>query len=150
MRIGDIPLGDGAPLVLIAGLNVIETENTTLEVACQLREIADAHGFPMVFKASFDKANRSSHRSERGPGLDAGVVTRYATLRLVSADFIGRLFHAEFAQCFFVNMHRLLALVAQATHETLRNDHQHRTGDKKWLDSHIYESVATVRQLKTI
>jgi 2-dehydro-3-deoxyphosphooctonate aldolase (KDO 8-P synthase) len=73
MRIGDIPLGDGAPLVLIAGLNVIETENATLEVACQLREIADAHGFPLVFKASFDKANRSSHRSERGPGLDEGL-----------------------------------------------------------------------------
>ena len=73
MRIGDIPLGDGAPLVLIMGLNVIESENATLEVACQLREIADAHGFPMVFKASFDKANRSSHRSERGPGLDEGL-----------------------------------------------------------------------------
>lgn len=73
MRIGDVPLGDGAPLVLISGLNVIETEKATLEVACQLREIAEAHAFPLIFKASFDKANRSSHRSERGVGLDEGL-----------------------------------------------------------------------------
>jgi 2-dehydro-3-deoxyphosphooctonate aldolase (KDO 8-P synthase) len=73
MRIAGIPLGGGAPLVLIAGLNVIESEDATLGAACQLREIAEGRGFPLVFKASFDKANRSSHRSARGPGLDEGL-----------------------------------------------------------------------------
>ena len=73
MKIDRIPLGDGAPLVLIAGLNVIETEKDTLAVARMVREIAERHEMPLVFKASFDKANRSSFRSYRGPGLDEGL-----------------------------------------------------------------------------
>jgi 2-dehydro-3-deoxyphosphooctonate aldolase (KDO 8-P synthase) len=81
MRIAGIPLGDGAPLVIIAGLNVIETQDATLELACQLREIAEGLGFPLVFKASFDKANRSSHRSVRGPGLDEGLLILQAVKR---------------------------------------------------------------------
>ena len=78
MRIGRVTLGDGAPLVLIAGLNVIESEAETLEVARLLREITERHDLPLVFKASFDKANRSSFGSFRGPGLDVGlrVLTR--------------------------------------------------------------------------
>jgi 2-dehydro-3-deoxyphosphooctonate aldolase (KDO 8-P synthase) len=52
---------------------VIETEAETLEVARALREIAARHDLPLVFKASFDKANRSSFHSFRGPGLDAGL-----------------------------------------------------------------------------
>jgi 2-dehydro-3-deoxyphosphooctonate aldolase (KDO 8-P synthase) len=73
MRIGDIPVGDGAPLVLIAGVNVIESERATLAVAHQLREIAARHDFPVVFKASVDKANRSSLESYRGIGFDEGL-----------------------------------------------------------------------------
>jgi 2-dehydro-3-deoxyphosphooctonate aldolase (KDO 8-P synthase) len=73
MEIGGIPLGDGAPLVLIAGLNVLETEAGALDAAIRLRDLAEAHGLPLVFKASFDKANRSSFRSPRGPGLDEGL-----------------------------------------------------------------------------
>lgn len=73
MKIARIPLGDGAPLVLIAGLNVIENEKDTLEVARLVREIAERHELALVFKASFDKANRSSYRSFRGPGLDEGL-----------------------------------------------------------------------------
>jgi 2-dehydro-3-deoxyphosphooctonate aldolase (KDO 8-P synthase) len=73
VKIDRIPLGDGAPLVLIAGLNVIETEKDTLAVARMVREIAERHEMPLVFKASFDKANRSSFRSYRGPGLDEGL-----------------------------------------------------------------------------
>ena len=73
MRIGEVPLGGGAPLVLIAGLNVVETESDTLRMAAQLAAIADRHDFPMVFKASVDKANRSSLRSYRGPGFDEGL-----------------------------------------------------------------------------
>ena len=73
LRIADIPLGDGAPLVLISGLNVIEDETETLAVAHELREIAARHDFPLVFKASADKANRSSLGSYRGPGMDEGL-----------------------------------------------------------------------------
>ncbi len=73
MRIGSIPLGDQAPLVLISGLNVIESEGATLEAAAIVRETAARHGVPLVFKASFDKANRSSLRSYRGPGFDEGL-----------------------------------------------------------------------------
>ena len=60
MRIGPVPVGEGAPLVLIAGLNVIENERATLEAAERLQDLAFNHALPLVFKASFDKANRSS------------------------------------------------------------------------------------------
>jgi 2-dehydro-3-deoxyphosphooctonate aldolase (KDO 8-P synthase) len=73
MRIGDIPVGDGAPLLLITGVNVVESEGTTLRVAHELREIAARHDFPVVFKASVDKANRSSLGSYRGLGFDEGL-----------------------------------------------------------------------------
>lgn len=73
LQIGGIPVGRGAPLVLIAGLNVIETEDATIACAQELRSIADRHDIPLVFKASFDKANRSDLHSFRGPGLDAGL-----------------------------------------------------------------------------
>jgi 2-dehydro-3-deoxyphosphooctonate aldolase (KDO 8-P synthase) len=73
IRIGDIPVGGGAPLVLIAGLNVIESEAATLAAARSLQLMASRHDFPLVFKASVDKANRSSLRSYRGPGFDDGL-----------------------------------------------------------------------------
>jgi len=73
MRIGDIPLGDASPLVLIAGLNVIEGESEALGAAEVVRELAARHGFPLVFKASVDKANRSHLGSYRGPGFDEGL-----------------------------------------------------------------------------
>jgi len=73
MRVGDITIGGGAPLVLISGLNVLETLDGALYCAEAVREIADRHGLPAIFKASFDKANRSSRNSYRGPGLDLGL-----------------------------------------------------------------------------
>ena len=73
VRIGSIPVGRGAPLVLIAGLNVIETESGAVACAQALRALADRHGLPLVFKASFDKANRSDWQSYRGPGLELGL-----------------------------------------------------------------------------
>ena len=73
MRIGNIPVGGGAPMVLISGLNVIENETDTVEVARTLQQLAEKHDFPLVFKASFDKANRSRHDSFRGPGIDEGL-----------------------------------------------------------------------------
>ncbi len=81
MRIGKIPVGDGAPLVLISGLNVIENEADTVEVAQTLQQLAEKHDFPLVFKASFDKANRSRHDSYRGPGIDEGLRTLTAVKR---------------------------------------------------------------------
>jgi len=73
MLIRDIPVGEGAPLVLISGLNVLESLDGALACAHAVQAIADRHGIPAVFKASFDKANRSSRQSYRGPGIDAGL-----------------------------------------------------------------------------
>jgi len=73
MKIGRVAVGDGAPLALIAGLNVIETEDACLETARSVKALAERHSFPVVFKASFDKANRSSIHSYRGPGIDEGL-----------------------------------------------------------------------------
>jgi 2-dehydro-3-deoxyphosphooctonate aldolase (KDO 8-P synthase) len=73
MLIRDIPVGEGAPLLLISGLNVLESLDGALACAHAVQAIADRHGLPAVFKASFDKANRSSRTSFRGPGLDEGL-----------------------------------------------------------------------------
>lgn len=73
MRIGDVSIGDGAPLVLISGLNVIESEEDALQIANDLGDISSRRGIPVIFKASFDKANRSSWDSYRGPGLEKGL-----------------------------------------------------------------------------
>jgi 2-dehydro-3-deoxyphosphooctonate aldolase (KDO 8-P synthase) len=72
VQIGPVRLG-GGPLVLIAGPCVIESEAHALALAASLRDIAAAAGVPFVFKASFDKANRTSLRSYRGPGLEEGL-----------------------------------------------------------------------------
>ena len=73
MRIGPVPIGSGAPLALITGLNVLEDEREALAMASALAALAERHGFPMVFKASFDKANRTRLESYRGPGVDEGA-----------------------------------------------------------------------------
>ena len=66
-------LGEGQPLALIAGPCVIESEAHALEMAQAVREVASRHRIPLIFKASFDKANRTSISSFRGPGLDKGL-----------------------------------------------------------------------------
>jgi 2-dehydro-3-deoxyphosphooctonate aldolase (KDO 8-P synthase) len=71
----NISIGEGHPLVAVAGLNVLEDEGLAFEVARHLKSVATEIGMPLVFKASFDKANRSSIRSYRGPGLAAGLKT---------------------------------------------------------------------------
>ena len=73
VQIGPIAVGGGHPLVFIAGPCVIESAAHVLETALAVREIARRAGVPVIFKASYDKANRTSHRSFRGPGLDAGL-----------------------------------------------------------------------------
>jgi 2-dehydro-3-deoxyphosphooctonate aldolase (KDO 8-P synthase) len=66
-------VGPERPFFLIAGPCVIESEGLVLDVAGRLKEITAKLGVPFIFKASFDKANRSSRASFRGPGLDAGL-----------------------------------------------------------------------------
>ena len=68
-----ILIGPGSPPVVIAGPCVIESEGHVLAMAKALQEQARQFSFPLVFKASFDKANRSSVRSFRGPGLEEGL-----------------------------------------------------------------------------
>jgi 2-dehydro-3-deoxyphosphooctonate aldolase (KDO 8-P synthase) len=68
-----LSIGDGQPLVVIAGLNVIEDLEQTLDAARHLKSVTAELGLPFVFKASFDKANRSSVKSFRGPGLKEGL-----------------------------------------------------------------------------
>ncbi len=73
MRLAGFEVGASEPLFLIAGPCVVEGEGITLEIAGRLKEITSALGVPFIFKASYDKANRSSRSSYRGPGLDEGL-----------------------------------------------------------------------------
>jgi 2-dehydro-3-deoxyphosphooctonate aldolase (KDO 8-P synthase) len=73
MHIGDVPVGDGAPLVLITGLNIVESRAAAVECARTVQAMAERHGIPIVFKASIDKANRSRYGAFRGPGIDQGL-----------------------------------------------------------------------------
>jgi 2-dehydro-3-deoxyphosphooctonate aldolase (KDO 8-P synthase) len=68
-----VTFANDLPFVLIGGMNVIEGEEIVLDVAARFFDIASKLGIPYVFKASFDKANRSSIRSFRGPGLEKGL-----------------------------------------------------------------------------
>lgn len=68
-----IAFGNDLPFVLIGGMNVIEGEDVVMEVAAKFVEVTSKLGVPFVFKASFDKANRSSIHSFRGPGLEKGL-----------------------------------------------------------------------------
>jgi 2-dehydro-3-deoxyphosphooctonate aldolase (KDO 8-P synthase) len=72
-RGGEIRAGRGHPLFLIAGPCVVEGRDRTLTIARILREICGELGVPLVFKASYDKANRSSHASFRGRGMEEGL-----------------------------------------------------------------------------
>lgn len=69
----NLTIGDGQPLAVIAGLNVIEDLALALDTARALKAICADLGLPFVFKASYDKANRSSLKSYRGPGLEKGL-----------------------------------------------------------------------------
>lgn len=73
IRVADFDIGNDLPFVLFAGPCVIEGEDFSLKVACQIRDIAARVGVPLVFKSSFDKANRTSVDGFRGPGLDEGL-----------------------------------------------------------------------------
>jgi len=80
-RIGGHEVGDGRKLLLVAGPCVMEDEAHALAHARKVKALAAKHGVPAVFKASFDKANRSSGKSYRGPGLEAGLAAFQAVKR---------------------------------------------------------------------
>ncbi len=73
VKVAQIQIGGGAPLTVIAGPCVIESREAALRHAGALKEIADRVGVPYIFKSSYDKANRSSVNSFRGPGLEKGL-----------------------------------------------------------------------------
>jgi len=73
VAVGGITIGGKSPLVLIAGPCVIESEKFTLTLATRVKKIAEGLRIPYIFKSSYDKANRSSLRSFRGPGLLEGL-----------------------------------------------------------------------------
>lgn len=73
VKVGDYEVGQGHPLLLIAGPCVLEGYEHSLMIGKEVKKIADKLGVPYVFKASYDKANRSSYSSFRGPGLEEGL-----------------------------------------------------------------------------
>jgi 2-dehydro-3-deoxyphosphooctonate aldolase (KDO 8-P synthase) len=73
IKINEIQVGNELPFVLFGGINVLESEQFAVDVCGEYVRITKELGIPYVFKASFDKANRSSIKSYRGPGLEAGL-----------------------------------------------------------------------------
>ncbi len=73
IQVADFKIGNDLPFVLFAGPCVIEGEDFSLKVAAQIRDVCQKVGVPLVFKSSFDKANRTSVDGFRGPGLDEGL-----------------------------------------------------------------------------
>lgn len=84
IRVGKLTLGgQGAPLFIIAGPCVIENEKIVMQTAATLAEVCDDLGLPLIFKCSYDKANRTARDSFRGPGLKKGL----AVLSKVKREF---------------------------------------------------------------
>lgn len=73
VQIGSVKIGAGQPLALLAGPCVIEGLERSLKIGRAIKEITTRLGIPYIFKASFDKANRSSYTAFRGPGLEEGL-----------------------------------------------------------------------------
>lgn len=73
MRLCDFEAGPGQPLFLIAGPCVVESEALAIDTAGRLKEMTAKLGIPFIYKSSYDKANRTSHASYRGPGVEEGL-----------------------------------------------------------------------------
>lgn len=73
IQLGNISIGNDLPFVLFGGMNVLESRDMAMQVAEKYAAVTQKLGIPWVFKASFDKANRSSLSSYRGPGMEAGL-----------------------------------------------------------------------------
>ena len=83
VKVGEISLSNKSNLVLISGLNVLEDKFIVKEVVGELKKVSDELDIPFIFKASYDKANRSSIESFRGPGIDNGL----EVLRKIKSDY---------------------------------------------------------------
>jgi 2-dehydro-3-deoxyphosphooctonate aldolase (KDO 8-P synthase) len=88
VEIGNFEIGAGRPLAVIAGPCVIESQESSLRHASRLKEAADRAGVPYIFKSSYDKANRSSASSFRGPGLERGLEILAEVKRKVGAPIL--------------------------------------------------------------
>ncbi|MBT8446750.1 MAG: 3-deoxy-8-phosphooctulonate synthase [Gammaproteobacteria bacterium] len=88
MRLVDFQTGNGDPLFLIAGPCVVESQQLVLDIAGELKELCASLSIPYIFKASFDKANRTSHESYRGPGLEAGLAALEAVRKQVGVPVL--------------------------------------------------------------
>lgn len=73
VRVGEIEMANDKPFVLFGGMNVLESRDLAMQICERYVEVTEKLGIPYVFKASFDKANRSSINSFRGPGLEEGL-----------------------------------------------------------------------------
>ncbi len=93
--IDGITIGGGARPIYIAGPCVIESRDFVIEVASRIREIAERHGVPLVFKSSFDKANRSAESSFRGIGEKAGLEALQAVKRATGLPVITDVHHPD-------------------------------------------------------
>ena len=73
IELGDIRVANDLPFVLFGGMNVLESRDLAMQIAEYYVKVTEKLGIPYVFKASFDKANRSSVHSYRGPGMEDGL-----------------------------------------------------------------------------
>jgi 2-dehydro-3-deoxyphosphooctonate aldolase (KDO 8-P synthase) len=88
INIGGLRIGGGLPLAVIAGPCVIESKDSALRHAAALKERADRVGVPYIFKSSYDKANRSSLSSFRGPGLEQGLEVLAAVKKKIGVPIL--------------------------------------------------------------
>jgi 2-dehydro-3-deoxyphosphooctonate aldolase (KDO 8-P synthase) len=88
MKLCGHEIGIDQPLFVIAGPDTLESEALALEVAGHIKEIADKLGILYIFKGSYDKANRSSHKSYRGPGLEGGMKIMQAVQKQIGVPVL--------------------------------------------------------------
>ena len=89
VRVGGIEIGNHLPFVLISGPCQIESRDHALEVAAELKAVCTALGIPLIYKSSFDKANRTAGDSFRGPGLDRGLAILAKVKRTLGLPVLG-------------------------------------------------------------
>ncbi len=95
VTVGSVRIGGDQPLVFIGGTCVIESRDSALRHAAAIRRIAEQLGIPFIYKSSFDKANRTSLASARGPGLDEGLEILAAVKREVGVPVVTDVHEAE-------------------------------------------------------
>jgi 2-dehydro-3-deoxyphosphooctonate aldolase (KDO 8-P synthase) len=117
LTLKDLKIGDGEKMVVMAGLNVLEDEGLAMEVCAELKAICADLDLPFIFKASWDKANRSSITSYRGPGLAAGLPMLQAVKAKHGVPVVTDLHEAEQAEavCAVADVVQLPAFLVRQT-----------------------------------